>query len=431
MIENIYSKHKETIHNFFWRALQIFGKQGVTFLIFIVCAKVLSPYDFGIYNYVLAIIFFLIIFGDFGISTATSKYVAEYNAVNQKKLESVLFSSALIIFVFALIVSLFVLVYGKLIFPEQYKYIFYLLPLVFFAPMTSLYDGIYRGLKRFKQLSVISLIVGFVSLVFVYFLIKSYGLVGALIAQNLFYITLFLFLASGYKNFNFKLNKKIMIEIGKYSLLVGIANLSLFLYTRIDVIILGQLGFIEEIGYYEIINKIFMILMMPITLLGTVVAPNTTKNFAFKKYSYIKNKLMKESLFLFLVGLLVAISAFFLFPVIFNLVLPEYDFKMLTQILTLMLLLIPFRYFSSYISGGYITPSGYVKVLSTVMLIFGFLNIFLNYILIGYFGFIGVIYATLISQFLFIATKDTYFYFIVKRLINNEKIVSLNRRRLT
>jgi hypothetical protein len=30
-----YNKHKETIHNFSWRSLQIFGKQGITFLIFI------------------------------------------------------------------------------------------------------------------------------------------------------------------------------------------------------------------------------------------------------------------------------------------------------------------------------------------------------------------------------------------------------------
>ena len=418
MIKNIYSKHRETVHNLFWSTLQVFSKQGITFLIFILCAKILSPYDFGIYNYILAIIFFLIIFGDFGISTATSRYVAEYNAVNQKKLKSVLFNSALIIFVFASMVSLFVLLFGKIIFPEQYIYILYLLPLLFFVPMTSLYDGIYRGLKRFKQLSVISLIVGFVSLSFLYFLIKSYGLVGALIAQNLFYLVLLIFLAFGYREFEITINKEIITQIGKYSFLVGIANLGFFLFTRVDIIILGQFGFIEEIGYYEIINKIFMILVMPVTLLGTVVAPNTTKNFAFKRYNYIKNKLMKESLSLFFIGLIITISAYFLFPILFNLFLPEYNLKLLTHILTLLLLLIPFRFVSSYITVGYITPSGYVKILSIAIIIFGFLNIFLNYVLINSFGFIGVIYATLFSQFLYIATKDTYFYFLLKKLIN-------------
>ena len=73
MLKQKYNQHKETIHNFIWRSLQIFGKQGIVFLIFILCAKMLIPYDFGIYNYVLAIVFLLIMFGDFGISTATSK----------------------------------------------------------------------------------------------------------------------------------------------------------------------------------------------------------------------------------------------------------------------------------------------------------------------------------------------------------------------
>src|SRR3989344_477957 len=79
MLKNKYLQHKETIHNFIWRSMQIFAKQGITFLIFILSAKLLTPYDFGIYNYLLAIMFFLIMFGDFGISTATSKYVADFN----------------------------------------------------------------------------------------------------------------------------------------------------------------------------------------------------------------------------------------------------------------------------------------------------------------------------------------------------------------
>jgi O-antigen/teichoic acid export membrane protein len=50
LIINQYRKNKETVHNFIWRGVQIFGKQGITFLIFIFCAKLLTPYNFGIYN---------------------------------------------------------------------------------------------------------------------------------------------------------------------------------------------------------------------------------------------------------------------------------------------------------------------------------------------------------------------------------------------
>lgn len=415
MLKNKYLQHKETIQNFGWRSLQIFGKQGVTFLIFILAAKMLSPYLFGIYNYVLAIIFFLIIFGDFGISTATSKYVAEYNVTDKEKLKAVLFNSGIIILGLTIVITLLTLTFGKYYLGDKYIYVLYLFPLIFLAPMTSLYDGIYRGLKKFKQLAIISTIVGVVSLSFVYILIKQYGLIGALIAQNLFYFILFLALAFGYKEFHFKLNKSVMKEIGKYSCIIGLAGMGYFLYTRIDILILGHFGFIEEIGYYEIINNIFLLLITPIILLATVVAPNTTKNFALKKYNHIKKKLIKETLFLFFIGLGVVILSYLFFPFIFKLFLPEYNIVLLMQILTLLLFLIPFRFFSSYINVGYITPGGFAKILTFNTITFGALNTILDFIFLIRFGFIGVIYATLICQLLFIGSNMFYFYKILNR----------------
>src|SRR3989338_7409042 len=183
-----YTQHKETIHNFIWRAIQILGKSMATFLIFILSAKLLTPYDFGIYNYVLAIVFFLIIFGDFGISTATSKYVAEYNVTDKKKLKLVLFNSGIIILGLTILITIITLIIGPWYLKEKYIYILWLLPLVFLAPMTYLYDGIYRGLKQFKKLAIISVIIGLISIPFVYILIKQYGLIGALISQNIFYL---------------------------------------------------------------------------------------------------------------------------------------------------------------------------------------------------------------------------------------------------
>src|SRR3989338_8028547 len=114
MIKRLYNNHKETVQNFIWRAIQIFGKQGITFLIFILSAKLLIPYEFGVYNYALAIIFFLIMFGDFGISTATAKYVAEYNITNKEKLKSVLFNSGIMILGLTILITILALIFGEL-----------------------------------------------------------------------------------------------------------------------------------------------------------------------------------------------------------------------------------------------------------------------------------------------------------------------------
>jgi len=421
MIKSQYFKHKETINSFIWRFLQIFGTQGITFLIFILCAKLLTPYDFGIYNYILAIVFFLITFGDFGISIATSKYIAEYNAINTKKVRLVLFNSGIVILGLSLIVTMIIIVFGKYFLYEKFSYLLWTLPLFFFAPMTSLYDGIYRGLKRFKRLAIISLVTGFLAIWYVYYLIKNFGLVGALVSQNLFYLSLFLVLALDYKEFDFIFDKEIIKKITSYSLWIGLSNIGLFLYTKVDIIILGQFGFIEEIGYYEIINKIFIMILMPVTLLATVVAPNTTKNFAFKKYNYIKNKILEESIFLFLAGLVIAVFSYLIFPYVFKVFLYGYNLILLMQILTLLLFLLPIRFISSYIIIAYITPSGFAKILTFTILLCGILNVILDFVFINMFGFIGVIYATLFSQLLFIITTLLLFIIVINKRSQNEK----------
>ena len=183
-----YLLNKETLNNFFWRSLQIFGKQGITFFIFIICAFLLPPFEFGVYNYILAIIYFLIMFGDFGISTSVSKYVAEYSLTDKNKLKNVLFSSGILIFGLTIIITVLTVLFGEFYLKENYIYILYLLPMLFLSPMTSLYDGIYRGLKKFKELAIISTIVGIISIFMIYFLIINFGLLGALIAQSLFYL---------------------------------------------------------------------------------------------------------------------------------------------------------------------------------------------------------------------------------------------------
>lgn len=419
LFKNKYLKHKETANNFFWRVLQIFGKQGITFFIFIVCAKFLNPTDFGVYNYVLALIFLLVIFGDFGISTATSKYVAENSINDKEKIKGVLFNSGLIILGLTVVVAIVALIFGPKYLGDKYLYALYLLPLVFFAPATSLYDGVYRGLKKFKQLAVISTIVGVLSIALFYYLVVNFGLFGALIAQDIFYFILFLALALGHRDVNFKLNKAIIASIAGYAILIGLADAGQFLYTRVDIIMLGHFNFVEEIGYYEIVNKIFQMAVLPVMILATVIAPNSTKNFILKRYDYIKNKIIKEVIFLFFSGLIFSVVLYFLFPIIFTWFLPAYDGKLLSKMLIIILTILPFRFFSTFLGIGYITPMGFVKITTITLMIFGIINVILDYILISIFGFMGVLYATLLVQFGYIFFNTLLFVLKFKKAINS------------
>ncbi len=414
--KNKYHQHKETIHNFIWRVLQTFGKSLATFLIFILCVKLLTPYDFGIYNYALAIVVFLIIFGDFGISTATSKYVAEYNVTDKNKLKSVLFNSGIIILGLTIIISILILLIGPSYLKEKYVYFLFILPLIFLAPMTSLYDGIYRGLKQFKKLAIISLIVGLISLSFVYILIKTYGLIGALISQDLFYVILLLALGFSYKEFHFKWNKEVMKEVGGYSLLVGVADLGIFLYIQFDIIVLGWFNYINEIAYLSLANKIFMFLAIPFAIFSQIVAPNITSLYVHKKYGDINKKLKKYFCYSFLFGILIAIISFILIKPITILFLSQYDNYYFYLFFGLLLIIFPIRVFGSILATSFIVGTGQAKIMTYNNLIFGILNVVMDIIFIYVFGFIGVIFSTLILGY--ISVLVAYYYF--NKNINNK-----------
>jgi O-antigen/teichoic acid export membrane protein len=416
MIRRAYKNHRETIHNFIWRCLQLVGKQGIITLIFILCARLLTPYDFGIYNYALAIIFFLITFGDFGISAATSKYVAEYHGSNKDKLKAVPFNSAIIILGLTLIIAILTILIGPWYLKEKYGYVLWLLPLMFIAPMTSLYDGIYRGLKKFKLLAIISLIVGTFSLSFVYILIKNYGLTGALIAQDLFYLILFLSLGFGYREFHFKWNWGVIREVGRYSIIVGLVNAGFFLYTTMNSIILGKFGYIAEVGYYELINKVFLFLTLPFSIIGQVIAPDITNLASKNDFSQIQNKFKKTFFILLLLGILFSILLYLFLPLVLRTYLSKYSTPEFNVMFNIMLFTLPFTIVSGTMSQGFTIAAGKAKY-GLLTIPFGVLNLILGVILINLIGFIGVIISFLISS----TISRGWGFFLVYRGIGNSK----------
>ncbi|HLD10631.1 MAG TPA: oligosaccharide flippase family protein [Candidatus Nanoarchaeia archaeon] len=420
----LYHTHRETIHNFLWRSLQIFGKQGIIFLIFILCAKLLTPYDFGIYNYVLAIIFFLIIFGDFGISTATSKYVAEYNVTDREKLKSVLFNSGIIILSLTILITIITLIFGKLYLQDKYTYILYILPLIFLAPITSLYDGVYRGLKKFKQLSIITLIVGILSLSFVYIFIKQYGLIGALISQNLFYVLLLIGLALGYRDFSFKLNKEVMKTVATYSLLAGLADLGIFLYIRADIVILGLFNYINEIAYYELANRIFMLLALPFAIFSQVIAPNITRLFVNKEYNKIKFVIKRYFIYSIIIAAIISLLSYLIVKPLIIYFLPHYDNNYFYLFFNLLLIIFPIRVFGTILATSFIVSTGNAKIITYNNLLFGILNVVMDVIFIYLFGFVGVIYSTIILGY--ISVLIAYYYFNKNINLKNEKSKNIN-----
>jgi O-antigen/teichoic acid export membrane protein len=416
ILKNNYFNHKETIHNFSWRALQIFGKQGLTFFIFILCAKLLTPHDFGIYNYILAVIFMLIIFGDFGISTATSKYVAEYNATDQEKLKFILFNSSVILVSLALIVSLFTVLFGSYFLHEKYIYVLYVLPMLFLAPLSSLYDGIFRGLKRFRELAIISLSVGFVSILFVYLLVSQYGLTGALISQSLFYFILVIALFLTYGNLHVQFDKQLMKTLFNYSVVIGISSIGFYLYSRFSILILGYYGYIEEVNYFEIFIKITAMLAIMFNIIGQVIAPNITILSVKQKFERISSMYIYYLISSLIFSIFLCLGLYLSLPLIMELYFPHLLTEGFLQTIGILIWILPVNIISGGISQGFMVATGYAR-LGLLTIPFGILNVIMALIFINQFGYIGVAYSLIIVSF---ANKGIT-WFLLYRILSRKK----------
>ncbi len=409
MIKQKYQQHKETIHNFGWRALQIGAKQGVTFLIFFIAVFYLSVNDIGIYSYLMTLVGLLMIVCDFGFSQSISKYFAEESMKKSKSMNKILFSISLVVINIAFVLSLLILFFGKTFF-EEYRLLFYLIPYFFFLPLSSIADGVYRGKKQFKKLSIISIITGIISLIISFVLIKIYGLVGAIISQNIFFLLLTLGLYAFVGNLEFKFDKKIAYKILSYSITLGLINLTYFMFSRSDILFLKYFDFIKEIAYYEIVLKITYLAILPYIILGQVIAPDNSKLVAQKKIKKIKEKFYKYLFPIFISAIVLSAIIYLIVPIILS-IFPKYNTQLITFILGLIIIVFPLRILHVFMNQGFLVPMGLGKYSLISIGFAGILNLFLNYIFISIWGFVGVIYASMIC----FALVPIFMYILISR----------------
>jgi len=397
---------KELMINYIWRAVQTFGKQGIFFLIFILSANILSQYEFGVYNYIMASIVVFTLLCDFGISQATARHIAINRETTEDSPEKVIFNMSVIVLISSFFFLVFIFLFGTNIFKENYGYILWAFPLIILIPLNSIQEGLYVGFEKFKKMSIIVITSGILSVVFSYFLINSYGLIGAILAQILYYlisITL-LIIFHGKVSFVFKLNT--VKNILKYSVWIGISGLGYLIFSRVDILILGYYGYIKEIANYEIVNKIFSLMIIPTYIFSSVMFPRISLLFGQNNKEKIWDLYKKTLLFTTVTSSFIIIIFYIFFEYIVKIFFGGYNIIDLKWIFLTLSVLFLTQMIAATVSGGFSVPTGHAKLNMKFLLISGILLVpIVLYSVINY-GFRGVIVATvlvkLISDILYI-----------------------------
>ncbi len=393
-----YQNNKELSKSFLWRLIQILSKQGTTALMFFIATFFLPKEHMGIYNYISATLMLLVIFSDFGISTSTSRYITVYNTEQKEKVKKVFFNSLIIISIASILVLFFVILFKQYLFTKHFNYIIYALPMIFVTPLTSLLDGIFRGLKKFKQLAKVTLLNSFLGISISLILVPSYGLKGAILAQIFYFLIYSIILLILHKGYEFKIEKKIMWDIGKYSLSFGIAILGFYFFSKVNILILGKYDLFEEIAVYELVNKVFTIFLIPFSVFGQVLAPNIVEMFSLRKYIDIRNVFSKLLKYILLLNILFIPISMVIAKFGIGILFPIYLGDILNSLLLPVALTYAIALPVTVINAGILTSTGHAKLMAIQNVISGLVNVVLNILVIQKYGYIGVVWVTFIVQ---------------------------------
>jgi O-antigen/teichoic acid export membrane protein len=408
-------KNKAFIQYFSWRSSQILVKGVSSLVILGISVSYLTSTQYGIITYYTSLLTLFLIFCDFGISASASRFTAEYNEIKSENERKIFGSSTFLIFIFASVTSIVIIFFGKKYLAEYYPQVLFLIPCLFLAPISALLDGIYRGNKKFKELFFRNFYASILTIIVSFYLIMTFKVKGALIAlviANLFYSVAMIFDA---KIIIGEYSLSVMKDVSKYALYIGFANISYFMYTQVDILILEKFGFIKEIGYYGIIDRIFNFFLLPPIILGQVIAPEISRLSVTKNDKTINRLFKLTSVFGIPIAIIITIIIYITGITILTHWGDQYNTKSFITIFNLLAILLPLKLWSSFTVNGFITPSGNVYIITILTFIGGISNIILDLLLIKLYGFVGIFIATIVVHSLCIFFVNIFFYKKIKR----------------
>lgn len=387
----------------------------------LVFSKILSKEQFGLYGLAMSIFLFLTIFESF-FQTATTKFCATNNKDTFKKIISSLLYLKIISIGVAIILML--IVKDKII--EFYKQpflenILFWFPFLFVVyAIRSHFTSVIKARQDIKGLLVqdiifSSLYIGLI-LTFVQSISNTEQIFIIFFIANL--VTL-VYLIVRYPDFLDITNgllkpiAKKIFDYGKYTVLAG---LGLIMYQNIDILMLGHLGAIEDVGVYKL-GRISAVLIMVLSqgILLTLM-PQISNLQEQKKSSEIKKLYYKNiKLMLYIFVPFFFISLLFVKPLFYFFFQDKYlDAEVVFIIFSFSGII---RSFSNP-QGALLTGVGLVKYDSYQMWGCALLNVLLNLILIPKYNHVGAAFATILALIFGVLLKE---YFIRRYYFTNMK----------
>jgi O-antigen/teichoic acid export membrane protein len=401
------------IGNTFWLLLQRAGGRILTLLLMIYLARSLGSLGFGKLSFAISFTSLFLILSDLGVTTLTVREVAR----NKERGPEYVGNTAtlklfLSIFTF-LVISISVSFINV---PFDTRFVIYLIgACIIFENMGVFFGAVFQAYEKMKYIMICEIIekVFLLSLAFV-LLRLGYGLISVGILY-LFSGILYCLLNMGfvYRKFlkpRYSIDSRFWSKSLKTALPLAIVALISMVYYHIDIVMLGKMKGEEVAGWYGVSYHLFFALATIPGAFLSAVFPVLSRFFK-ESGELLKKAFHKSFKVLVGAGIPASVGSFLLAEkIILFLFGPQYKHSIAA--LKILSLLIVFSYLNS-LAGYFLTSINRQALTAKIMAATAGINIFLNFILIPRYSYIGAAYATVVSEILFL----TFFFLSARREI--------------
>ena len=363
------------------------------FILFLIFISYFKPEEYGVYTLAWTQVGLLLPLVDFGTTSYGLVHINDSIERKIRELFSLRFYLSLITFVLTISLAILFEYPSSILIP---------IILISFVIFANMFSGTYLILTSIKQKSYFA---SFVSMIFQLFLVVSL-IISVLITKKLslvFIVTFVLYNLYSLVNFilirrevgglSLKINLKKWLEIIKKSFVYLLISLLAGFYSKVDVLILNFIQGKEAVGIYSAGYRFLDALMFVVTAYNVSSIPLFSKLVKEKKINIFKNKIRKDVMLVFTIGVFIALGFYFLGPIILPLVYKN-TYLQSIQVLRIIIFALPLILLTSVFLNS-IYALGKAKTVIYIFLFQLIINIGLNLYFIPRYSFFGSAYITL------------------------------------
>lgn len=275
-------------HNLSFNILLTISNIVFPLITFPYISRILAPAGLGQYNFIITFAQYFVFIAALGIPVYGSREITRVRS-NPKQLNTLFTELVLLAFLSSLFLfCIYLLVISHSWFHHDFK--LYLLAGI--SVLTGFFnvEWLYIGLEKFKLLSVRSILLKSVQIVFLFIFVRTKQDLTVYLMITIL-ATLLLHLVNFISVFN-----KVRFSIGGLNLkrhlrsvlILFATSLSISVYTSMDILLLGFLSNSSYVGFYTAAIKINKIAIPIVLSFGVTLTPQVTKAFAENNFKYVE-----------------------------------------------------------------------------------------------------------------------------------------------